>query len=62
MYAQRKDVGAVGAKAFIYADNTIQHAGVVIGLGAHRSRRTYPLSRCQESTWVIWEDSVMHRM
>ena len=36
MYAQRKDVGAVGAKLY-YADNTIQHAGVVIGLGAHRS-------------------------
>ena len=38
MYAQRKDVGAVGAKLY-YADNTIQHAGVVIGLGAHRSAR-----------------------
>lgn len=36
MYAQRADVGAVGAKLY-YADNTIQHAGVVIGLGAHRS-------------------------
>ncbi len=36
MYAQREDVGAVGAKLF-YADKTIQHAGVVIGLGAHRT-------------------------
>jgi len=36
MYAQRNDVGAVGAKLY-YGDNTIQHAGVVIGLGAHRS-------------------------
>lgn len=36
MYAQREDVGAVGAKLY-YEDNTIQHAGVVIGLGAHRS-------------------------
>ena len=34
MYAQRDDVGAVGAKLF-YGDKTIQHAGVVIGLGAH---------------------------
>lgn len=34
MYAQRQDVGAVGAKLF-YGDKTIQHAGVVIGLGAH---------------------------
>ncbi len=36
MYAQRKDVGAVGAK-LLYPDRTIQHAGVVIGLGAHRT-------------------------
>ena len=36
MYAQRQDVGAVGAKLF-YGDKTIQHAGVVIGLGAHRT-------------------------
>ena len=36
MYAQRKDVGAVGAKLY-YADKTIQHAGVVLGLGAHRT-------------------------
>ncbi len=36
MYAQRKDVGAVGAKLY-YANKTIQHAGVVLGLGAHRT-------------------------
>jgi len=36
MYAQRPDVGAVGAKLY-YEDRTIQHAGVVIGLGAHRT-------------------------
>ena len=36
MYAQRRDVGAVGAKLY-YGDRTIQHAGVVIGLGAHRT-------------------------
>ena len=36
MYAQREDVGAVGAK-LLYPDKTIQHAGVVIGLGAHRT-------------------------
>ena len=34
MYAQRPDVGAVGAKLY-YGDRTIQHAGVVVGLGAH---------------------------
>lgn len=36
MYAQRKDVGAAGAKLY-YEDRTIQHAGVVLGLGAHRT-------------------------
>lgn len=36
MYAQREDVGAVGAKLY-YADQTIQHAGIVLGLGAHRT-------------------------
>lgn len=36
MYAQRQDVGAAGAKLY-YGDRTIQHAGVVIGLGAHRT-------------------------
>lgn len=36
MYAQREDVGAVGAKLY-YGNYTIQHAGIVIGLGAHRT-------------------------
>jgi len=36
MYAQRNDVGAVGGKLY-YANKTIQHAGVVLGLGAHRT-------------------------
>jgi O-antigen biosynthesis protein len=31
-YAQRRDVGAVGAKLY-YPDDTIQHAGVIIGMG-----------------------------
>lgn len=31
-YAQREDVGAVGAKLY-FPDDTVQHAGVIIGLG-----------------------------
>lgn len=31
-FAQRKDVGAVGVELF-YPDNTIQHAGIIIGIG-----------------------------
>lgn len=41
--AQRKDVGCVGAKLY-YPDNTIQHGGIIVGLGgaaahAHRGFR-----------------------
>lgn len=32
MFAQRKDVGAVGAKLY-YDDDIIQHAGVILGVG-----------------------------
>ena len=35
MYAQRDDVAAVGAKLY-YPDDTIQHAGVIIGFGPDR--------------------------
>ncbi len=36
MYAQREDVGAVGCTLY-YEDYSIQHAGIVLGLGAHRT-------------------------
>jgi glycosyltransferase involved in cell wall biosynthesis len=32
MYSQRNDVGAVGSKLY-YTDNTVQHAGIILGLG-----------------------------
>ena len=35
MYAQRKDVGAVGCK-LLFPNGTIQHGGIIIGLGADR--------------------------
>lgn len=35
MYAQRTDVGAVGAKLY-YANDTIQHGGIILGLGKNR--------------------------
>ena len=42
-YAQREDVGAVGAK-LLYPDNTIQHAGIIIGIGgtAGHSHKSHP--------------------
>ena len=43
MFAQRSDVGAVGAMLY-YPDDTIQHAGVIIGIGgvAGHSHKCYP--------------------
>ena len=42
-YAQRSDVGAVGAK-LLYPDDTIQHAGVIVGIGgtAGHSHKSHP--------------------
>lgn len=42
-YSQRADVGAVGAKLY-YPDNTIQHAGVIMGINgsAGHSHKGYP--------------------
>ncbi|MCR4277980.1 MAG: glycosyltransferase family 2 protein [Candidatus Berkelbacteria bacterium] len=42
-YAQRPDVGAVGAK-LLYPDKTIQHGGVIVGLGgvAGHSHKHFP--------------------
>ena len=37
MYAQRDDVGAVGAKLLL-PNNTIQHGGIILGLGSDRVR------------------------
>ena len=34
MFAQRDDVGVVGVKLY-YPDNTIQHSGLIVGLGGH---------------------------
>lgn len=36
MFAQRKDVGAVGAKLF-YPDKRVQHGGIILGLGEHHT-------------------------
>lgn len=36
MYAQRNDVAAVGAKLY-YPNNTIRHAGIVLGMGKNRA-------------------------
>ncbi|MEK6684063.1 MAG: glycosyltransferase family 2 protein [Nitrospirota bacterium] len=44
-FAQRKDVGAVGAK-LVYPNNSIQHGGVIIGIGgvAGHSHKYFPRS------------------
>lgn len=47
MFAQREDVGAVGSMLY-YPDNTIQHAGVIVGLGgvAGHSHKYFPRGHC----------------
>ena len=44
MFSQRDDVGAVGAKLY-YPDDTIQHAGVIIGIGGVAGHSHKYLSR-----------------
>ena len=46
-YCMRKDVGAVGARMF-YEDGTIQHAGVIVGLGGLAS---HPYSGAPKETY-----------
>ncbi|NPV26672.1 MAG: glycosyltransferase family 2 protein [Firmicutes bacterium] len=41
-YAQQKRIGAVGAK-LLFPDNTIQHAGVIVGLGGVAGHAFYGL-------------------
>ena len=43
MFAQRSDVGAVGCK-LLYPDDTVQHGGVIVGLGgvAGHSHKGFP--------------------
>lgn len=55
MYAQREDVGAVGAKLY-YGDKTIQHAGVVLGLGLTARRATATICSTGKIS-VTWADS-----
>lgn len=47
MFAQRSDVGAVGAMLY-YPDDTIQHAGVILGLGgvAGHAHKNFPRGHC----------------
>ncbi len=44
MYAQRDDVGIVGAKLY-YPDDTVQHAGVIVGLGGVAGHTHLKVSR-----------------
>ncbi len=44
MFAQRKDVGAVGAKLY-FPDDTIQHAGVIIGLNGTAGHAHYEVEK-----------------
>jgi GT2 family glycosyltransferase len=43
-YAQREAIGAVGVK-LLFPDDTVQHAGIVVGLGGAAGHPNYKLSR-----------------
>ncbi|MBQ6150149.1 MAG: glycosyltransferase family 2 protein, partial [Mogibacterium sp.] len=46
MYAQRQDVGAAGAKLY-YPEDTIQHAGVILGKGGIAGHVFQRTKRCE---------------
>lgn len=46
-YCQREDVGAVGAKLY-YEDDTVQHAGIVIGVGGFAGHILTGSRRCED--------------
>lgn len=46
-YAQRDNIGSVGAKLY-YEDDTIQHAGVIVGKGGDAGHRWYQCAKDQK--------------
>ena len=44
MFAQRKDVGAVGAKLY-FKDGSVQHAGIILGLGGAAGHSHYAVPK-----------------
>ena len=46
-YAQRDDVGAVGAR-LLYPDGTIQHAGAILGLGGFGANHVFQQSKADD--------------
>lgn len=44
MFAQREDVGAVGARLY-YPDDTLQHGGIILGLGGVAGHAQFGISR-----------------
>ena len=54
IHCSRPEVGAVGARLF-YEDGTIQHAGVIVGLGGIAG---HPYAAEAEETLGIWEEFI----
>ena len=51
-FCQREDVGIVGAR-LLYADDTIQHAGVVVGFGGLRAIPLSAFTRLRTATSTV---------
>lgn len=57
-YARRSDVGAVGAK-LLYEDDTVQHAGVIVGVEGVAFHQFW---NTQSMIQAIWDELHFHRI
>ena len=60
-HLQRKDIGAVGAK-LIYANHTIQHCGIILGLGAHRAAGHHSYKFPEDNNGYFGRNSIIHNV
>jgi len=49
-HIQRREVGAVGAKLY-YGDDTIQHAGIILGIGGYAGHSHKGSRKCSSGYW-----------
>ena len=57
----KKKIGAVGAK-LIYGDNTIQHCGIILGLGAHRAAGHHSYKFPEDNNGYFGRNSIIHNV
>jgi len=60
-HIQRKNMGAVGAK-LIYGNHTIQHCGIILGLGAHRAAGHHSYKFPEDQHGYFGRNSIVHNV